>query len=144
MAGGVSYLNAQVAFQSATRNVYDVTRWGASLSADVLTNYGDDRKYPQQAASVRHRATLSFDTMDLSLVAQASSAANLIGTASSNGAKLTVAKNGSGTMIYTISPSVVIRADASGGYGDLAMVSVECETMGASGTEPTVSWAVGA
>lgn len=141
MPGGVSYHCPVLVVGGTTK--YDVTRWSVSLSADILFNRGDCRLYPQQATSVNHRATLEASCLDLSNTLQASSSATLIGSSVAT-LTLTLDNNsGAGTMVYTMSPSVYTKADASGSYSDLASLDFGFEAAGTGGTEPTVSWAKG-
>lgn len=138
---GVSYRCATFSVGGAT--VGDVLSASASLSADMIYNIADCRKYPQQAASTNHRANMSVVTLDLSEGAQASASAPLAGS-DVGAVVLTISGTSSGTMVYTINPGVCLSASVSTNpQSGLAQLSMEFEAAGTGGAEPVVTWASG-
>lgn len=124
--------------------VGDVLNASAALSADMIYNIADCRKYPQQAASTNHRATMSVVTLDLSEGTQSAASSPLAGD-DVGAVVLTVNSVTSGSMVYTINPGVCLGANVTTNpQSGLAQLSMEFEAAGTGGTEPTVTWASGA
>lgn len=141
MAGGVSYRCPTLSVGGT--QLYDLERYSAELSADMIYQRADCRKYPQQAASTNHMAVISVTTTDLSDAAQASASSPLVGS-SAGSVVLTVSNTSSGTMVYTQNPSVYSAVSIEGEpQSDIARLQMSFEAAGTAGTEPTVTWATG-
>ena len=142
MAGGVSYKCATLTVGGTSK--YDIEEYGAELSADIIYQRADCRKYPQQAASTNHMAVINVTTTDISNAAQAASSSPLVGS-SAGSVVLTVSSTSTGTMVYTMNPSVWGNVSMQGNpQNDIARLQMRFEAAGTGGNEPVVTWATGA
>ena len=140
MPGGNSYLLGSGSISVASSAKADVFEVSASLGGDILFNRADGRKYPQQAATVDHTATIEFSTYDLSALSQSSAASPIVGASSAN-VVLTIAKCGGGTsMVVTLNPAVLRPISVSSGHKQLGVMRASFEAAGTAGNEPTVTW----
>ncbi len=142
MAGGVSYHSSTISVGGSSK--VDLITWEAALGGELLWNRADSRKYPQLGASVNHTATARASWYDLSNVGQSSTP--IIGaTVGTGGVVITATLNGAATTWkYTLNPATYTDCRVTGGHGNLAVVEAGFEAYGTSGSEPTVTWAVGA